>query len=120
MLPSTFSFATDLGVTVTAIANTAARFMNPLTTIRVGRSSTCGVFQVVSAVFVQQTMKTASSDEDNVVCKWATCAHSKPQQCSCSMPGSLVQELAFKQKERDVAMYTRKAGTILEPEATHL
>ncbi|CAE7758486.1 para, partial [Symbiodinium pilosum] len=38
------------------------------------------VLNVVSAVFVQQTMKTASSDE----------------------------ELAFKQKERDVAMYTRK------------
>eukprot|EP00435_Cladocopium_sp_Y103_P068320 s187_g31.t1 len=38
------------------------------------------VLNVVNAVFVQQTMKTASSDE----------------------------ELAFKQKERDVAMYTRK------------
>jgi len=38
------------------------------------------VLNVVNAVFVQQTMKTASSDE----------------------------ELAFKQKERDIAMYTRK------------
>lgn len=38
------------------------------------------VLNVVNAVFVQQTMKTASSDE----------------------------ELAFKQKERDVALYTRK------------
>mmetsp|Transcript_20124 Transcript_20124/g.47352 ORF Transcript_20124/g.47352 Transcript_20124/m.47352 type:complete len:627 (-) Transcript_20124:208-2088(-) len=44
------------------------------------------VLNVVSAVFVQQTMKTASSDE----------------------------ELAFKQKERDVAMYTRKVRKLFQ------
>lgn len=44
------------------------------------------VLNVVNAVFVQQTMKTASSDE----------------------------ELAFKQKERDVAMYTRKVKKLFD------
>lgn len=44
------------------------------------------VLNVVNAVFVQQTMKTASSDE----------------------------ELAFKQKERDMAMYTRKVKKLFE------
>ncbi|CAE7200784.1 zupT, partial [Symbiodinium sp. KB8] len=44
------------------------------------------VLNVVSAVFVQQTMRTASSDE----------------------------ELAFKQKERDVAMYTRKVRKLFQ------
>eukprot|EP00439_Symbiodinium_sp_Y106_P067947 s1454_g11.t1 len=42
--------------------------------------------EVVNAVFVQQTMKTASSDE----------------------------ELAFKQKERDVALYTRKVKKLFQ------
>jgi len=42
------------------------------------------VLNVVNAVFVQQTIKTASSDE----------------------------ELAFKQKERDIAMYTRKVKNL--------
>jgi len=41
---------------------------------------------VVNAVFVQQTMKTASSDE----------------------------ELAFKQKERDIALYTRKVRKLFQ------
>ncbi|CAE7445714.1 unnamed protein product [Symbiodinium sp. CCMP2592] len=44
------------------------------------------VLNVVNAVFVQQTMKTASSDED----------------------------LAFKQKEKDVAMYTRKVKKLFQ------
>mmetsp|Transcript_20327 Transcript_20327/g.47432 ORF Transcript_20327/g.47432 Transcript_20327/m.47432 type:complete len:629 (-) Transcript_20327:165-2051(-) len=44
------------------------------------------VLNVVSAVFVQQTMKTASSDE----------------------------ELAFKQKQRDVAVYTRKVKKVFQ------
>ncbi|CAJ1367651.1 unnamed protein product [Effrenium voratum] len=44
------------------------------------------LLNVVNAVFVQQTMKTASSDE----------------------------ELAFKQKERDVAMYTRKVKKLFQ------
>ncbi|CAJ1340236.1 unnamed protein product [Effrenium voratum] len=44
------------------------------------------VLNVVNAVFVQQTMKTASSDE----------------------------ELAFKQKERDVALYTRKVKKLFQ------
>eukprot|EP00435_Cladocopium_sp_Y103_P037611 s944_g10.t1 len=44
------------------------------------------VLNVVNAVFVQQTMKTASSDE----------------------------ELAFKQKERDISMYTRKVRKLFQ------
>ncbi|CAK9003643.1 unnamed protein product [Durusdinium trenchii] len=44
------------------------------------------LLNVVNAVFVQQTMKTASSDE----------------------------ELAFKQKERDVALYTRKVRKLFQ------
>ncbi|CAJ1351664.1 unnamed protein product [Effrenium voratum] len=44
------------------------------------------ILNVVNAVFVQQTMKTASSDE----------------------------ELAFKQKEKDIAMYTRKVKKLFQ------
>lgn len=44
------------------------------------------LLNVVNAVFVQQTMKTASSDE----------------------------ELAFKQKERDIALYTRKVRKLFQ------
>lgn len=44
------------------------------------------VLNVVNAVFVQQTMKTASTDE----------------------------ELAFKQKEKDVALYTRKVKSLFQ------
>ncbi|CAK9101134.1 Sodium channel protein [Durusdinium trenchii] len=44
------------------------------------------VLNVVNAVFVQQTMKTASTDE----------------------------ELAFKQKEKDIALYTRKVKSLFQ------